>query len=166
MPGGRPPIFSKKILIEAKKYLETCVDVPAYEEKIYDKKKKTTKVIQHPFEVNIPMVEGLAIYLGTHRGTIYRWEAEGEKKGATQDQKEFCDIVAFIRTNKSQRLQHGGLGGKYNSKVASLLLGHEGYREKSDVDVTSGGKPIPTGMSIVPPTEKKPTVKKKVVKKK
>jgi len=110
---GRPTDYGPQIVELAKAYLEQ------FEDSEYTK------------EV-VPTIEGLALFLGTHRDTVYAWG---------KDHSEFSDIVELVRTTKSHALQNGALSNKLNASVAKLLLGHEGYREAQDV--TTNGKDMP-----------------------
>lgn len=112
---ARPTDYSEEKLEQAKYYLEHWED-----EGIGD---------------SVPSIEGLACFLGTHKDTIYEWEKH-------EDRQEFSDIVKQLRNLKSKTLQDRGLTNKYNASIAKLLLGHEGYREKQEIDHTTQGDKI------------------------
>jgi len=86
-------------------------------------------------------LEGLALYLGIHRSTIYDWKDKHD---------EFSDIVEKVLQHQAKKLQDKGLTGEFNSSITKLLLTKHGYSDKQDVDHTSKGneiKPILGGMS-------------------
>lgn len=91
-----------------------------------------------------PTIEGLALYLNVSRDTIYEWASQVGRK-------EFSDIVNKLRNQKSKVLQNKGAVGDFNAKIAGLLLGHEGYREKIDQDITSKGEAL--GVVVLPAKE-------------
>lgn len=124
---GRPTDYSENTVEQAKYYIENYTD-----EAIGDV---------------VPSIEGLACFIGVSRETIYDWERQGREDGS--DKEEFSDIIAQLRTKKSKELQNGGLSNKYNSKISGLLLGHEGYREKQDIDHTSNGESMNADTSKV-----------------
>ena len=78
----------------------------------------------------IPMVEGLADYIGLSRETIYTRE-------------EFSDILEDIKSKQSRVLQNKSLQGKYNPVISKLLLSSKhGFVEKTAQDITSKGEMI------------------------
>lgn len=111
---GRPTEYNEEILNKAKEYLESCTDT--------DK------------GVKLPSIEGLARYLQIARSTLYLWEKEHQ---------DFSDILEDIKTEQAERLINNGLSGNYNSTITKLILTKHGYSDKTESDVTSGGKPIP-----------------------
>lgn len=92
----------------------------------------------------IPSIEGLALYTGLHRSTIYDWYGE-------EDKKEFSDIVEKVLVKQSKILQQKGLQGEFNSTITKLLLTKHGFSDKADI--TSGDKPLATGVIILPEKE-------------
>lgn len=79
----------------------------------------------------VPTIEGLAIYLGISRETVYAWEKENP---------EFSDITENLRALQGNLLINGALGNKFNPTISKLLLSSKhGYVEKSEVDQTING---------------------------
>jgi len=112
--GGRPTKLTPELLEHAKGYLDSCIDDPA---------KKV---------VNLPSVEGLAIWLNVSRDTVLNWQSED---------KEFFGIYQQVKAEQGRRLQNNGLAGTYNPTIAKLILAtHHGMSERTDV--TSGGEKI------------------------
>lgn len=94
----------------------------------------------------IPTVEGLCLYIDVSKSTVYDWcKDEGEMH------KEFSDIVSKLRETKAKVLQNKGVTGDFNAKIAGLLLGREGYAEKVENDITTGGEKL--GVVILPAKE-------------
>jgi hypothetical protein len=119
MPAGRPTEYSEDILELTHEYLIQCNDAEQADEKL---------------QVNLPTIEGLASYLRISRDTLYEW---------AKVHAEFSDMLEEIRTNQAEKLINNGLAGRYNSTITKLLLHKHGYTDRSESDVTSGGKPIP-----------------------
>lgn len=140
MPAGRPTEYSPKILKSAEAYLKLCKD-EEYDWTKTDGAQSTS--YEHRIKVKLPSIEGLAVYLKVHRSTIYEWKDLHE---------EFSDILEEILSEQAQRLINNGLSGDYNSTISKLILTKHGYSDKSETDVTSGGKPIPILASMNVPT--------------
>jgi hypothetical protein len=111
MPAGRPTDYSPEVITKSLQYLKECIDSFGGDIKT----------------VNLPSIEGLAIYLDINRDTIYKWEQDPDKK-------EFSDIVETIRAEQAKRLVNNGLSGNYNPTIAKLLLHKHGYSDKQEVE--------------------------------
>jgi hypothetical protein len=131
MPAGRPTDYSQEILEKAQEYLVSCID-EEYDWTKTEGDKSTS--YEHRIRVKLPSIEGLAKYLGVARSTVYLWE---------KDYPEFSDILEEILSEQAQRLINNGLSGDYNPTISKLILTKHGYSDKSETDITSGGKPIP-----------------------
>lgn len=115
---GRPSKYDPKYIESVLTYLAEHVDTK-------DEKGHTVK---------LPTVEGFARYIGVNKTTLYEWE---------QAHKEFSNSLDHIRTEQQERLLNKGLSGDYNPTIAKLILSsNHGMREKSDTDITTGGKAI------------------------
>jgi len=80
----------------------------------------------------IPTVEGLAIYLGLHRDTLYA-------------RPEFSDTLLAIQQQAKYELQNGGLNGKFQPRFTQFMLAaNHGMVEKTATDHTTNGKDLPT----------------------
>ena len=109
---GRPTKYTPKLLKKAKEYAET------FNSEI------------------LPTIEGLALYLGLRRETIWAWCQDKEKE-------MFSNIVERILSNQGRYLVKGGLTGEWNSKIAALMLSKHGYSERHELTGKDGKDLIP-----------------------
>lgn len=115
--GGRPTEYKEEYIVTVDEYINSCQDYIDENGKL---------------KVKIPKLEGLALYLGVDKTSLYEWEKK---------YPEFSHALDKIRNEQSSRLQDNGLAGTYNPTIAKLMLSsNHGMREKSDV--TSDDKPI------------------------
>jgi hypothetical protein len=117
--SGRPTDFNDEMCLKALEYLYSCNDK-------YDEALKV-------WDVKLPTIEGLAVYLNINRSTIYEW------KGVFP---QFSDILDKIMAEQANRIISRGLAGVYNSTISKLMLTKHGYHDKTDTDVTTGGEKI------------------------
>lgn len=123
--GGRPPKYSKKILIKTREYIDSCVD----EEKQIVRQANSEKgyeMYDYKLKVNLPTIEGLALYLGIVKSTVFDWEKKYE---------EFSNLVEELRAKQAKVLLENGLSGEYNSTITKLILSKHGYREQLEQEV-------------------------------
>ncbi len=99
MPAGRPTIYNKNILKNAKDYL-----------------------LNLPNDEHLHSIEGLSDYINVARSTIYDWASQDEKK-------EFSYIVEQILNKQGKTLINNGLIGKFNQSITKVMLTKHGYRE-------------------------------------
>lgn len=126
---ARPTILTSELKDKARQYLKECVD----EEDEYHKTRgEKSDSYDRIIKVRIPTIEGLAVYLGVNRDTLYDWETKDE---------EFSDILSDLRSTQADRLLNNGLSGTYNSTIAKVILTKHGYRE--GVDQTTNDKDLP-----------------------
>lgn len=112
--GGRPTDYDPSFVIEVDEYLKT-----------------TGKE-----QMELPTLEGFAIYLGVTKKTIYNWG---------QAHEEFLPALEKILTFQGQQLINDGIyGGKeVNATIVKLLLqNNHGMKER--VDQTTNDKDIPS----------------------
>ncbi len=83
----------------------------------------------------IPSIEGLSLYINLSRSNIYEWLKDDNKK-------DFQDIVNRILAKQGGMALNGGMAGTFNPKNSAVLLSKHNYREATDVDITTAGKPI------------------------
>ena len=122
---GRPTEYKgDKTIKKVKDYLTLCVD-EEYQRVKTEGDKSTSW--DNLVKVKIPTIEGLAVYIGVSRDTIYQWK---------KDHDEFSDIIDILMAQQAERLLNNGLSGTYNSTIAKVLLTKHGYIEKSENDTT------------------------------
>lgn len=121
MPGGRPTILTGELVNKAETYLGTCYATPVY----------TDKGTVAYTDTNLPMIVGLAIYLGIDKTTIYDW-----CKGDGELNKQFSNIVKEIQHEQEKMLVNKGLAGLFQPKTTGMLLSKHGYSEKTEVETT------------------------------
>lgn len=107
---GRPTDYSDEVVSDAWNYVKEF----ANDEGTGDKLK-----------VNLPTIEGLALYLEISRSTLYLWQKE---------HKEFSDIIEILQQKQAQVLINNGLSGNYNPTIAKVLLTKHGYTDKQEID--------------------------------
>lgn len=115
--GGRPTKYEGAATIEkVKAYLASCVDTQTAV-----KLSNRTEIVSK--NVNLPSVEGLAVFLHVNRDTLYQWQ---------KDYVEFSDIFGEVLAEQAKRLISKGISGEYNSTIVKLLLSKHGYVEKQE----------------------------------
>lgn len=119
-PVGRPSKYTEELLKKAAGYVAY-----AYAE---DK---------------LPSLEGLALYIGVRRSTIYEWQKDPAKQ-------DFSDIVDNILAHQAETLINKGLKGEYNSSITKVILTKHNYSDKQEVDLSSSdGTMRPTVIELV-----------------
>lgn len=131
---ARPLELDAELLGKAKSYIATCQD------SIGEKVKR----------VNLPSIEGFAIFVGINSDTVRVWEKR-DLTGLTEEQaqlfREFSVLIAELRNEQAKRLINDGLSGNYNPTIAKVLLTKHGYRE--GIDQTTNDKDLPTPIANV-----------------
>ena len=121
-PVGRPSKYTEELLKKAAGYVAY-----AYAE---DK---------------LPSLEGLALYIGVRRSTIYEWQKDPAKQ-------DFSDILENILAHQAETLINKGLKGEYNSTITKVILTKHNYSDKQEVDLSSSdGSMRPTVIELVAP---------------
>lgn len=77
----------------------------------------------------VPTVEGLCLYIGKARSTVYGW-AERE------DCEDFSDILEQCNQKQAVMLMTGALTNDLNANIAKLMLGKQGYSERHQQELT------------------------------
>lgn len=126
---GRPSAYGKAILVKARKYLN--IDRSGYKIKL---------VIVCGVPEAFPTIEGLSVYLGVSRQTIYEWGSDPVKK-------EFSYILEQIMAKQGRTLIFGGITEAFSSPITKMMLTKHGYRDSSEIDHTSKGERIGKGLS-------------------
>lgn len=83
----------------------------------------------------VPTIEGLSLFLGINRDTVREWHNEP----STPLGEEFSGIVSSLMAEQGLQLVTNGLKGKFNAKIANMMLSKHGYVEKSEVDQNVSG---------------------------
>ncbi len=94
---GRPSKYGPEIADSINKYLSKSQD----------------QIFNGRTSVNLPSVEGFALFLGVSRDTLYQWAKE---------HKEFSDTLGRLKAEQFTRLINNGLAGNYSSVITKLLL--------------------------------------------
>lgn len=119
--GGRPSEYTPELLVKAREYLDSCLDIEEDKENRIHKK------------VNIPSKAGLALAMGVARETLYDW---------ARKYPEFSDIMEEMGAKQEIALINNGLSGNYNQTITKVILTKHGYRE--GIDQTTNDKDLPT----------------------
>lgn len=133
MGAGRPIEYNDTFTKKAEDYLLTCGDfydviqVPKIENG-----RHTGSEDKKVLKIKLPSKEGLALYLGISRDTIYEW---------CQIYPEFSDIVEKIFAKQGETLINKGLTGEYNSKIVVPMLTKHDYRTGYE-QTGKDGKPL------------------------
>lgn len=126
MPAGRPPKW--KSVEELKNQIE------AYFISIEDPDKPGCYL-------RPPTITGLAMALDTTRQTLL--EYEGEVEGRDDKNPQFADTIKAAKVKCEQWVEENAMLGKANATFSIFnLKNNYGWRDKTEQDVTSGGKPI------------------------
>jgi hypothetical protein len=124
MTLGRPSEYNETFVTKAIEYLALCTDKEV-------EKGSTDRPI-YSIKVKLPTIEGLAVFLGINKTTVYEWEKK---------YPEFSNVIERLRGEQADRLVNNGLSGDYNPTIAKVLLTKHGYRE--GLDQTTNDKDIP-----------------------
>ena len=111
MAGGRPTKYTPELLEKAHQYLVEWPD------------------ITFPCKSPIPMIAGLALYLGINKDTIYAWIKEDDKP-------EFSDICTEVLQQQEVICAAKGIEGEFNATITKLMLSKHGYTDKAEVKQT------------------------------
>lgn len=159
---GRPTEYSPDFIDKVDEYLASCQDkivqvVVECETEIDEDSEdgpvpgKTTTLGEKKQQVNLPTIEGFALFIGVSRRSVFEWAALTDDQGVLR-YPDFAHSLEKINTEQQKRLLNKGLSGEYNSTIAKLVLSaNHNMREKADL--TSDNKPLPslpiTGMRII-----------------
>lgn len=147
MSPGRPIEYDQEIIQKAQAYIDSCTD--EMQQLVSGESEKFTKY-ENRLKVKLPTIEGLALYLGIHRDTIYSWE---------KTYQDFSDIIGNLRAKQAESLINNGLSGAYNSTIAKVLLAKHGYKDAQEIDQKTehSGTVGFTGINIIKPNEPGPS---------
>ena len=131
MGKGRPTTYKEEYIDKVDEYLAECQDE---EKQVVKQSSEKYDMYDNKLKVNLPTVEGFALWLGIPKRTLYDW------KDAHED---FSHSLERIVEEQRKRLLNMGLSGDYNSTIAKLILSsNHGYTEKTATDHTTKGDKI------------------------
>lgn len=138
--GGRPTKYKEAYITKAREYINECQDEEV--EELSGVSAKGTELYRTKLKVNLPTIEGFAVYLGVDKTSLYEW-AKKEPK--------FSHALEIIKSEQQKRLINRGLSWDYNPTIAKLMLSsNHNMREKTEQDVTSNGESIGiTGFNFI-----------------
>lgn len=129
---GRPTEYKDEYINKVDEYLSVCQDEEVQE--VIGLSAKGTELYKNKLKVNIPTIEGFAVFLGVSKKSLYNWG---------DNNSEFLHALGKIEAEQKKRLINSGLSGDYNPTIAKLILSaNHGMKEKTEQDITSGGKSI------------------------
>lgn len=130
---GRPTSYDRKFIDSVYEYLDECIDEDVQVVRQANLE-KGYEMYDNKLKVRLPTVEGFARFIGVNKSSLYEWE---------RLYPDFSDALEDIRREQKERLINSGLSGDYNSTIAKLVLSsNHGMAEKTETDLTSGGKPL------------------------
>lgn len=115
----------------AKKYGPHMVEKAAEYVAFFLNEQPEDKKISNFREV-VPTVAGLSLYLGISRDTVHAWRTSDEP-----EKLPFRDVVSDLMAVQEVLTLGGGLAGKFNARISTLVLSHHGYSEKIETNHTS-----------------------------
>ena len=128
---GRPTKYKgEETIRKSEEYIKSCVDKMGKVVESINKKTGRERFV-HQMQIKLPKAEGLALYLGVSRDTLYEWASKYD---------EFSDILERVNQIQADRVINEALAGNYNALIAKLLLAKHGYKDRSDI--TTDDKPI------------------------
>ena len=152
---GRPTKYLEEYNNKVDEYLELHQDKEL--ERVGLRSENGYEKIDYVLRVNLPTIEGFARFIGVNKTTLYEWDKK---------YPDFSNSLDKIRIEQQTRLINEGLAGNYNPTIAKLILSsNHGMREKTEQDITTGGKEIssinyivPNGNNIETNTEATPSI--------
>lgn len=126
---GRPNEYDPAYVKKVDTYLQKCADE---ETEFWKTRGDKSDSYDRILKVNLPSMEGFALYLGVARSSLYLWK---------EQHSDFSDALEKILMEQQKRLVDKGLSGEYNATIAKLILSsNHGMKERTDV--TSGDEKI------------------------
>ncbi len=127
MRTGRPTEYKEEFIDKVDKYLEESQDT--YNDFVKQKnEEKGYEIFDRGLTVNLPTIEGFALFIGVSKKVLYTWE---------QKHDDFLHALDKIRTEQQKRLINSGLSKDYNPTIAKLILSsNHNMVEKTQADAT------------------------------
>lgn len=139
MKRGTPTKYKAEYIDKVDEYLAECVDE---DKQVVKQSSEKYAMYDNKLKVNLPTVEGFALWLGIPKSTLYDWKT---------NHKDFSDSLEKIVEEQRKRLLNMGLSGDYNSTIAKLILSsNHGMSDRGIVTTEDeDGKTVPiSGMVI------------------
>ncbi|TXH56086.1 MAG: hypothetical protein E6Q97_07280 [Desulfurellales bacterium] len=134
--GGRPTTYKPEYVGKVFEYLQWCKDNPI----VIQEKTRTTAErgmsdqVKEEVSERPPSVAGLSVWLKMPRTTLQAWAERND---------EFSAALEHLEGIQEQMLVEKGYSGAGNPRFNQFILSaRHGYREKTEQDITSGGKPL------------------------
>lgn len=97
-------------------------------------REQINKYLQDSLENNrVPTAARLAVNLGISKKTLYNWADKDD---------DLLHTLETLQSIQEATLIDGSLENKLNPTISKLMLANHGYKEKSEQDLTTGGKEI------------------------
>jgi len=98
-------------------------------------KKVEEFTLKREIEGMIPTTQGLSAYLNVNPDTIFEW---------ANVHREFSESLKKMLAIQADMMQTKGLSHKYNPVMSIFLLkNNHGFKDKTEVDNTTAGQPLP-----------------------
>ena len=123
--SGKNPIYNETFIDKTLEYINLCKDKAYTQIKTQGNK---TITYENKLKVKIPTIEGLAVYLGVSKQSVYVWRNK---------YPEFDEVVEKLLAVQADLLINNGLSGDYNPTISKVLLTKHGYREGMEQTVTT-----------------------------
>lgn len=145
--GGRPTTYTPDMVGKVYEYLDWCAANPVTIGKFKTVKGgfeySVTETEEKQTAERLPSIAGFARWAKVPKSTVQSWGDEYVK---------FSVALKDLAAEQERQLTELGRAGEGNSRFAQFLLSAtHGYREKTEQDVTSGGKPLVGTINIVSP---------------
>lgn len=131
--GGRPTKYTKRFAQKLLDFFDkerTKIILERFYYKNGDEKEKEIEVANE-----LPTIQGFCISIGIVKDTLHRW---------VEIHKEFSDAYKKAKEMQEEFWLQNSIRGLYNPAF-TIFAGKNmfGWRDKTETDITSGGKPIP-----------------------
>lgn len=139
---GRPTKYNNKYCQQ----LISFFDIDPYREVVetYTYKDGTTKETTKLLPNDMPFIRDFAKKIKVNVDTLYEW---------AKKHKEFSEALKEVKQLQEKLLVINGLNGCYNSTFAIFSAKNMiGWRDKSEIDHTSGGEQI-NGFNYIAPND-------------
>lgn len=103
---GRPTLYTEELLVKADEYLSF----------------KMPWTGEDGIREVVHTIEGLALYIGISRETIYAWMKDADKQ-------QFSDIVKNVLIKQAKGLVAGGLSEAFSGSITKVMMTKHGYRD-------------------------------------